>query len=225
MYGIGDRPAEDLTARARIVDAALQQFARRGVAGATMRSIAETAGVSVGLVQHHFGTKDGLREACDERVLALARAKVVADAPGGRLTDPDVLDSLFDAAMPVMPYVGRVALEPDERAASLFDEMASLTAQWLSGRWPDRFVAGSDRTRGATAVMVAMSMSTAVFHHQLARVMGLGPDEPTPSPRVGLAALDVYQTMGEYLTSPDGARLRQAVEDHYERQTTRHEHD
>jgi AcrR family transcriptional regulator len=63
-----DRPPEDLTARARIRDAALDQFAARGVKAATLKDIADAAGVSVGLVQHHFGSKDGLREACDKHV-------------------------------------------------------------------------------------------------------------------------------------------------------------
>jgi hypothetical protein len=65
----GDRPPEDLTARARIRDAALAQFAERGYAGTTIKGIAEAAGFSIGLVQHHFGAKNGLRLACDELVI------------------------------------------------------------------------------------------------------------------------------------------------------------
>ena len=62
---LGERAAGDLTARARIRDAALRLFAERGVEGATIREIAEAAGVSGGLVRHHFGSKDDLRAACD----------------------------------------------------------------------------------------------------------------------------------------------------------------
>jgi AcrR family transcriptional regulator len=67
--GSAERPEDpaygNLTARARIRDAALLQFAEPGVNGATIRGIAEAAGVSPGLVQHHFGSKEALREACD----------------------------------------------------------------------------------------------------------------------------------------------------------------
>jgi AcrR family transcriptional regulator len=70
------RPApsagDDLTTRARIRDAAIDRFARDGF-GASLRTIAADAGVSAGLVLHHFGSKDGLREACDEHVLATVR--------------------------------------------------------------------------------------------------------------------------------------------------------
>lgn len=210
LYG-HDRPVEDLTARARIVDAALAQFASSGPSGATMRSIAESAGVSIGLVQHHFGTKDNLRKACDERVLELVRTKVAHDAEG-RLADPDVLGSLYELSAPVMPYVARAALEDDDRSAALFDELATMTAEWLTRRWPERYPAGADRTRDAAAVMAAMSMGTIVHHHQLVRWLGLDPSEPVPSPRVGLAALDVYRSMGELMASAYGEELSSAVD-------------
>ena len=59
---------DDLTARARIRDAAVSRFAREGF-GVPLRVIAADAGVSPGLVIHHFGSKDGLREQCDHHVL------------------------------------------------------------------------------------------------------------------------------------------------------------
>ncbi len=55
----------DLTAAARIRDAAIEQFGERGF-DVGLRAIAEAAGVSAALVIHHFGSKDGLRKACDD---------------------------------------------------------------------------------------------------------------------------------------------------------------
>ncbi|OMC40664.1 TetR family transcriptional regulator [Mycobacterium sp. IS-2888] len=55
----------DLTAAARIRDAAIEQFGQRGF-DVGLRAIAEAAGVSAALVIHHFGSKDGLRKACDD---------------------------------------------------------------------------------------------------------------------------------------------------------------
>jgi TetR/AcrR family transcriptional regulator, regulator of cefoperazone and chloramphenicol sensitivity len=57
----------DLTAVARIRDAAIEQFGEHGF-GVGLRAIAEAAGVSAALVIHHFGSKDGLRNACDEYI-------------------------------------------------------------------------------------------------------------------------------------------------------------
>ncbi|WIM89896.1 TetR family transcriptional regulator [Candidatus Mycobacterium wuenschmannii] len=61
------RSVDDLTAAARIRDAAIAQFGDKGF-GVGLRSIAEAAGVSAALVIHHFGSKDGLRKACDDHV-------------------------------------------------------------------------------------------------------------------------------------------------------------
>jgi len=62
------RPTSDLTARARIIDAAVLVFADQGEA-ASVRAIAAAAGVSAGLITHHFGSKEALKAECDERVL------------------------------------------------------------------------------------------------------------------------------------------------------------
>lgn len=216
---MADRPIEDLTARARIVDAALAQFTAGGMSGATMRSVAETAGVSIGLVQHHFGTKAGLRRACDERVLSVVRTK--ADNVDG-LTDPGFLGGLYAMATPVMAYVARIALERDEQAADLFDAVTAVTAEWFSKEWPERYPSGAARTRDVAAATTAMGFGTLALHHQLARRMGLSPDEPVPSPRVGLAAVDVYMAMGEFLSTSFGEDLRRTIDSLFDPGTGHH---
>lgn len=75
----------DRTARARLRDAAVEVFAREGFS-ASVRTIAAAAGVSAPLVTHHFGTKDRLRQECDEHVLAVVRTakqESIADVAGG----------------------------------------------------------------------------------------------------------------------------------------------
>jgi AcrR family transcriptional regulator len=57
----------DLTAAARIRDAAIEQFGQHGF-GVGLRAIAEAAGVSAALVIHHFGSKEGLRKACEDYI-------------------------------------------------------------------------------------------------------------------------------------------------------------
>jgi len=59
---------EDLTARARLRDAAIESFAAQGF-DESLRAIAARAGVSAGLVRHHFGSKEELRAECDATVL------------------------------------------------------------------------------------------------------------------------------------------------------------
>ena len=48
-----------------IRDAALRLFRAEGVAGTGIRDVAREAGVSSGLVQHYYRSKEVLRAACD----------------------------------------------------------------------------------------------------------------------------------------------------------------
>ena len=63
--------SSDLTAKARIRNAALDLYADFGEDATSMRAVAEKAGVTVGLVVHHYSTKDGLREAVEQRIVDL----------------------------------------------------------------------------------------------------------------------------------------------------------
>jgi AcrR family transcriptional regulator len=83
--------ADAAATRRRILDAALAAFADRGAHGASIRTIAGAAGVSLAMVHHYFGDKDGLYEACIEAMyveLATLRVELV-DAL--RRRNPDTL--------------------------------------------------------------------------------------------------------------------------------------
>lgn len=69
----GGRETSDLTARARIRDAAIRCFSDDGF-DSSFRTIAVRAGVSPGLITHHFGSKAALRAECDSEVLRQYRA-------------------------------------------------------------------------------------------------------------------------------------------------------
>jgi AcrR family transcriptional regulator len=83
-----ERSASDLTARARIRDAAIACFAEEGF-DASFRTIAARAGVSPGLITHHFGAKAVLRAECDADVLERYRtlkSEAIGD-PSGYLVE------------------------------------------------------------------------------------------------------------------------------------------
>lgn len=74
------RNAEE--SKEQITEAATALFAERGFAS-TMREIAERAGVTKGLIHHHFGSKDELWESVKEHLLerfAQAQYEVMARA-------------------------------------------------------------------------------------------------------------------------------------------------
>lgn len=74
----------DMTAAARLRDAAIEQFGRHGF-DIGLRTIAKAAGVSAALVIHHFGSKEGLRKACDDYIAEEIRMEKSAAM---RSTDP-----------------------------------------------------------------------------------------------------------------------------------------
>lgn len=57
-----------LDARDKLLEAALSAFAEHGFHGATVRDISRRAGVSQGLITHHFGDKERLWNLVGERV-------------------------------------------------------------------------------------------------------------------------------------------------------------
>ena len=206
-----ERPREDLTGRARIRDAALEQFGIHGFDGATIRGIAEAAGVSPGLVQHHFGSKEALRRACDNAVRELVHRKLDATREG-QITDPTFLAALYSSAPALVRYVARAVADGSAAGAELFDDMAAATEEFLARTWPDRFAAGSARTRDAATVLVAQAAGTIVLHEHVARRMDLVAWDHIATPQIGLAQLDAYQALGEYVSSGVGERIRRAVE-------------
>jgi len=133
----GDPAFADLTARARIRDAALRLFAERGIDGATIRDIAKAAGVSPGLVRHHFGSKEGLRDACDahalERLVGI-KERAVLD---GQIANPGFLPAVHPTVLLLTRYLARSLVDGSPAAAGMFDEMVELTEQWIARHYPD----------------------------------------------------------------------------------------
>src|SRR6266508_1453721 len=104
---VGYRAPEDLTARARIRDAALRLFAERGIEAATIRDIAKAAGVSSGLVRHHFGSKEALRDACDSYAMDRTTRLREQMLTEGRLADQTFVVSVHPTARLLQSYLVR----------------------------------------------------------------------------------------------------------------------
>jgi AcrR family transcriptional regulator len=124
-----------LTSSERIRDAALANFAVHGTAATSMRAVASAAGVSLGLVQHHFATKAGLIEAVDDYVLALLIAKLsepVAAPPADSISDIGSRVTGIIADHPeVASYVGRALVDGSPLGARLFDALMDVgMARW-----------------------------------------------------------------------------------------------
>ena len=129
----------------RIRAAALTSFGAHGTAATTMRAVAASAGVSLGLVQHHFANKAGLIEAVDEyvtRLVITTMSEPLSELPvdsvaeiGNRVTrilaeQPDVAD-----------YLGRALIDGSPVGAKLFDTLVQMGI----ARWQQRIERGEAR--------------------------------------------------------------------------------
>ncbi|MGQ4619454.1 TetR family transcriptional regulator [Nocardia sp. R7R-8] len=123
--------AEDLTTAARIRDTAIEVFGEHGFQ-VGVRKIAAAAGVSPGLVNHHFGSKDGLRAACDDRVLQLIRDEKVKAITASSVK-AGMLDALaeIESYAPLVAYMVRSLQAGGPMAESLFEHMAADAEGYL----------------------------------------------------------------------------------------------
>ena len=206
----GERSAEDLTARARIRDAALALFAERGMDGATIRDIAKAAGVSGGLVRHHFGSKDGLRAACDSYALDQLM-QIKEQAVDGQLTNPSFMSAAHPTVLLLYRYLARSLVDGSPAAAAMFDEMVELGEAWLATHNPGQMA----DPRGYSAVLVAMQTGMLMMHGQLSRWLGTDIFTAEGHLRLTKAMIDFFS---QPLLSPELADQARAAVAHLQAQ-------
>jgi AcrR family transcriptional regulator len=167
---------DESTACVRIRDAALRLFAERGIGPATIRDIAAAAGVSSGLVRHHFGSKEALRDACDayasERLAVLGEPLSGAHLAEVLLLQRYLLSSLLDGSV---------------TAAARFDEAVTAGEQWLAGRG-----ISSPDPRAYAAVLVAMQMGAFLLRDHLSRALGVDLGTPAGQARLTRGFVEVF---------------------------------
>jgi AcrR family transcriptional regulator len=138
MATVPDAPQRDgdLTAYARIRNAALEGFATRGVSPTSIRDVATAAGVSPGLVQHHFGTKDGLRRAVNGHVVAVAVeafANLVSeDSQDAWAAMGDTVTAWVTENRIALRYLARGLSEGDPEASEILETLLRIAQEkWL----------------------------------------------------------------------------------------------
>ncbi|WP_031469257.1 TetR/AcrR family transcriptional regulator [Sciscionella sediminilitoris] len=203
---MADSP-EDRTARARIRDAALWHFGEHGFDRATIRGIAETAGVSSGLVRHHFGSKEALREACDAHLAEVLRQineRVRADPMANGVNYVAVARA---ALGPHQRYLARALTEGG--ATALFDKMVELGQQWLTEDDARRADPPGTDTGTRAAVGTAMALSVLVLQQQLSRVLGIDITGTEGDRLLAGALIDIHSR--PMLGTEEAAALRSAL--------------
>lgn len=159
-------PDRDLNTRARIRDAAIRVFGEQGF-GAGVRAVATAAGVSPGLVNHHFGSKQGLRAVCDEHVLDVIltekRDVLTASGPARMLASL----SQVDRYAPLVAYLVRSFQAGGELAVSLFEHMVAGVESYLEDAAEQGRVRPSRDPRARARYLAMQSLGSTLLFLQM----------------------------------------------------------
>jgi AcrR family transcriptional regulator len=178
---------DDLTARARIREAALKHFAEDGYERATIRGIAQTAQVSPGLLRHHYGSKDALRRACDDYVFEMLH-RLNAQL----LDDPSSSANSRHTSKRFGRYLARALVDGSATIGAIFDEMVTLTEQWLARADAARSDPSAIDRRIRATLVTAMAAGIPLLHEHVSRSLGTDMFAPEGDRLVGLGLLDIY---------------------------------
>ena len=189
--------SEDLTARARIRDTAIDAFAREGFDRVSLRQVAREAGVSPALVVHHFGDKDGLRAACDEHVLnhVLSEKREL-----GTSAKPDLLRAALDdfgGNSVHVDYLGRMLVEDSASAAALFDTLLQATRETLQEQADAGMLRAGEDLEAMAVLLTVYGLGPVILRHHFARAFGADRLTVAVLERVSLPALEIF-THGIY---------------------------
>jgi AcrR family transcriptional regulator len=208
----GPPPISDQTAAARIRDAALRQFAARGVAATSIRDVARAARVSPGLVQHHFRSKDRLRRAVEEFVLQRATAAFGGPLPGRSPAESSLrigaeISAFVRANPDAFTYIGRSLLEGDAAGTQLLASFVALARMQI-----ERLVAArllrADLDRDWTALHVMLiDVGAHLLAPTLRRLLGQSILEDAGLQRMETATKDLF-LKGVYRSPARAPRAR-----------------
>ena len=168
-----DPPDDDRSGRDRIIDAAVAAFAEHGVAGTSLKTIAAAAGVSPALIVHHFGSKDGLRQACDERILGSMRHQMrEAVAQGAQLDVLDAFRRRQEAQPRALPYLARCLAEGTPSVVALVDELAAEAVRVMEEGVANGTYVPTEHARERALVLLIWSLGAVTLHEHVQRLLG-----------------------------------------------------
>jgi AcrR family transcriptional regulator len=156
------------------------------------------------LVIHHFGSKDGLRSACDEYVLeVLTRRARSAGTPNllrEYLADPD-------GYRLQVQYMTRAIAEDSPAAQAFVERIVSESEAMHRAGVADGSLRESSDPRALAVLNVLISLATLTMPPALARLLGHEEFGPGVLRRLALPTLELY-TYGLYT---DDTALRTAA--------------
>lgn len=164
----------EMPAKERIVDAAIDLFGERGFQGVSIKAVAELAEVSPSLVMHHFGSKAGLKSACDLEAGAEFKKMKTEAVEAGALP----LTLMFDLARRsdhIVLYFFRSFVEGGDAADALFDQLVEDALDYTAAGEKRGLVYPATDPRARAVIFLVQGMGTLLLHRQIRRHLGVDP--------------------------------------------------
>ena len=172
--------------RAELLAAAIELFSQHGFVAIDLRTIAEHANVSLGLIRHHYGAKEALIEAATESVVSDLRAAFQAmlanlDAHGG----PELIDRLAERSRlhlfrnrKLLFYIRRLTIERPEASLPVFRDYFSMIQAELTPLEAAGELGGDVNRVWLTFLLMFMHLGPIFLDEQIRAIIGRDQFDP-----------------------------------------------
>ncbi len=161
-----------------IVDSAMKLIAASGVEGTSVRAVARDAGVSPALVIHHFGSKKGLVEACDHRVIDAVDSGMAEIVAGGATESLTATLAEIAADTEMLAYLLRSMTEGGVVGDHLFDGLYATTVSAVEQMEANGTGRPTEDLEMRSLLLLALDVGMVLLSHHASRVLGAPLETP-----------------------------------------------
>ena len=196
---------DDRKLSAVIREQAMRLFAEHGFSRVTVREVAAAAGVSPGLVMHHFGSKDGLKEAIDSRVAdeieeMLSQLPTIMEESTQQSLGALMADWL-DREPNLAGYMRRMLLDGGPTADALFRQFFDVATRSIRMLTEAGIMRGSVDVETQASFMLGADLAAILLRPQIERMTGIDPLSRAGLSKWTAVAMDIY-TNGIFAAGP-----------------------
>lgn len=188
-----ERRVDAARTRQALLDAALEEFAAKGFAGARVRDIACRAGVSKDLIAYHFGGKEGIYREVQREWLQREADFAEPGLPLTDLMDRYLHDALADPRrLRLLLWRGLGAVgDPPPDASEGHADLTTTRARQAGGELPDDIEPAALRL-----ILVAIVSAPVTFPDMTRELFGTAPSDPEFEARYARALHRLIKRLG-----------------------------
>jgi len=167
------RTAEE--AKRVILDAAEKLMSHTGPGGLRLQDVAHEVGLTHPVILHHFGSREGLIRALNERILDDLRQRLLAIFGSYDKPSADILDKLLDSVFAVfrgglgqrLAWLGADAVPVEDPPSAIFHRFVEGIHQQRFAVLPGDPDAGQDDSKMIVYLVATAALGDAVFGTEL----------------------------------------------------------